>query len=209
MELVLADAQTLVRAGIRQLIESRTGARVSGEAADGQHLLELAGRLHPDAVITEIGLPVMSGLEALAQMRRHYPQIPVLLLSAQATPHNVRTALRLGAAGFVVKDGEPAELDLAISALQRRQTYLSPRAAQAMLERRHDAAIDSTTALTARQHLALIAQGKATKEIASLMGVSVKTVETHRARAMQSLGIVGMSALMRYALNSGLEAAGA
>jgi DNA-binding NarL/FixJ family response regulator len=211
MQLVLADPQTLVRAGIRRLIEAVPGMRVVGEAGDGQQLLQEVGRLHPDAVLTEISLPVMSGLEAMTQIRRHYPQVRVMILSAQASHHNVRSAMRLGAAGFLVKDAEPAELELALSALRKQQTYLSPRVAQTALERRNSAERGDGAALTVRQRqvLALMARGKSTKEIAALMGVSIKTVETHRARTMQSLGLHGVNALMRYALSSGLESAGA
>lgn len=207
MQLVLADAQTLMRAGLRRLIEQLPGQRVIGEAGDGQQLLDLVGRLHPDAVITEIAMPVMSGLEALTQIRRHFPQVPVLILSSLTTHHNVRSALKLGAAGFLVKDAEPVELELALAALRKRQTYLSPRVAQNALDRRRNAHAEEASQLTTRQRqvLALVARGKSTKQVAALMGVSIKTVETHRARAMQSLGIVGINALMRYALSSGLD----
>lgn len=207
MQLILADGHTLMRAGLKRLVEDLPGMRVLGEAAEGQELLELVGRLHPDAVITEIALPGMSGLEALTQIRRHYPQVAVLVLSSQATTSVVRSALRLGAGGFLVKDAEPAELALALAALRKQQTYLSPRIARTALDRRRSAAPDEAGALTQRQRqvLALVARGKSTKEIAALMGVSIKTVETHRARLMQTLGLHGTHALMRYALNSGLD----
>lgn len=209
MQLVLADAQTLMRAGFKRLLEELPGVRVLGEAGDGQQLLDQISRLHPDAVLIDINLPGMSGLEALTQIRRHYPQVSVLIVSSQATAHNVRTALRLGAAGFLVKDAEPLELELALAALRKHQTYLSPRIARNALDRRRNAqrGEQNEATLTARQRqvLSLIARGKSTKEIASLMGVSIKTVETHRARSMQALGIHGINALMRYALSSGLE----
>lgn len=207
MQLLLADSQALMRAGLRRLIEAQPGYRVLGEANDGQQLLELTSRLHPDAVISELNLPGMSGLEALTQLRRHYPQVAVLMLVGTATPHQLRLALKHGAAGLLVKDAEPVELELALAALRKHQTYLSPRIAQNALDRRRNQRAEEIAQLTARQRqvLALIGRGKSTKEIAALMGVGIKTVETHRSRAMQSLGIYGINALMRFALSSGLD----
>lgn len=148
MQLVLADPHTLVRAGIRRLIEAQPGLRVAGEAGDGQQLLELIARLHPDAALIEINLPLMSGLEALAQIRRHYPQVPVLILSAQSSPQNVRSALKAGAAGFLVKDAEPLELELALAAIRKRQTYISPSIAQNALDRRRNPRAEEASTLT-------------------------------------------------------------
>lgn len=207
MRIVLADSQTLVRAGLRQLIERIGGMHVVGEAGDGQQLLELIGQLHPDAALCEIQLPQMSGLEALTQMRRHYPQVQVLMVSSQTGAHYVRTAIKLGAAGYLVKDAEPLELELALQSLRKQQSYLSPSVADSAMERRRNPRIEDRATLSIRQRqvLKLIAKGKSTKEIAALMGVSNKTVETHRARAMQTLGLHGINALMRYAVHNDLE----
>jgi len=208
MRLILAEPQTLVRAALARLIEQQAHVQVVGEAADGQHLLELAGRLHPDVIISEINLSRMSGLEALAQIRRHYPEIFVLMLSAQTDSHAVRGALKLGAAGFLSKNAELAELQLALSAVERKQVYLSPEIAHLAFERRGATQrVEDNVALTPRQRqvLQLIARGKSTKEIAGLMGVSIKTVETHRARMMQALGLFGTNALMRFAIRQGLD----
>ncbi|TAJ26357.1 MAG: response regulator transcription factor, partial [Bosea sp. (in: a-proteobacteria)] len=103
MRLIMAEPQTLVRAGLIRLLEQQAGAEVIGEADDGQQLLELAGRLHPDVVVSELALGRMSGLEMLSQLRRHYPEIAVLMISSQLDSHSVRTALKLGAAGFLGK----------------------------------------------------------------------------------------------------------
>lgn len=207
MRIVLADSQTLVRAGLRQLIEKISGMQVVGEAGDGQQLLELIGLLHPDAALCEIQLPQMSGLEALTQIRRHYPQVQVLMVSSHSAAHYVRTAIKVGAAGFLVKDAEPLELELALHALRKHQTYLSPSVADSAMERRRNPRLEdhATLSIRQRQVLKLIAKGRSTKEIAALLGVSNKTVETHRTRAMQTLGLHGINALMRYAMQNDLE----
>ncbi len=207
MRIVLGESQTLVRAGLRRLLEEHTHTQVVGEAADGQQLLELTGRLRPDAVLTEINLPLMTGLEALVQIHRHYPEVSVLILSSLTDGQHVRSALRNGAAGFMAKDAEPAELGIALRAVERRQVYLSPAISHKAVERRTGLRHEDNVDLTPRQRqvLQLIARGKSTKEIGGLMGVSVKTVETHRARLMQSLGLYGTNALMRYAIRIGLD----
>ncbi|MDD3764949.1 MAG: response regulator transcription factor [Nevskiales bacterium] len=207
MRIVLAEPQTLVRAGLRTLLEQHASAEVIGEAADGQTLLELVGQLRPDAVVTEINLPQISGLEALVQIKRHYPEVPVIVLSAMVDGQHVRGAIRGGAAGFLSKDAEPVELGLALRAAERQQVYLSPAISHRAVERRNGQRMEDRVELTPRQRqvLQLIARGKSTKEIAALMGVSVKTVETHRARLMNSLGLYGTNALMRYAIRTGLD----
>ncbi len=208
MRVVLADSRTLVRAGLRHLLAEHTDAEIVGEADNGQALLELVGQMRPDAVLTEIDLPQLTGIEALVQIHRHYPEVAVLILSSLTDGQHVRAALRSGAAGFIDKNAEPVELSLALRAAQRRQIYLSPSISHSAVERRNSGvrAEDSVT-LTPRQRqvLQLIARGKSTKEIAALMGVSIKTVETHRARLMNSLGLYGTNALMRYAIRTGLD----
>lgn len=207
MRIVLCEPQALVRAGLKRLIEESTSAKVIGEAGDGQQLLELASRLRPELAISELNLPTMSGMEALQQLRRHYPDVQVLLLGGPAEPQQVRGALQLGASGFLSKDADPAELPLALTAMARRQTYLSPAVSHLAFERRGSQRVEDEVQLTPRQRqvLQLIARGKSTKEIGGLMGVSHKTVETHRMRLMHALGLYGTNALMRYAIRLGLD----
>ncbi|SFF33508.1 two component transcriptional regulator, LuxR family [Fontimonas thermophila] len=208
MRIILADPRTLVRAGLKRLLQEHTDAQIVGEVADGQALLEKVGQLHPDAVLTEIELPKITGIEALVQIHRHYPEVAVLILSSLTDGQHVRAALRHGAAGFLDKDADPMELHLALRAVQRKQIYLSPSISHAAVERRGGALRqEDQVMLTPRQRqvLQLIARGKSTKEIAALMGVSIKTVETHRARLMNALGLYGTNALMRYAIRTGLD----
>lgn len=207
MKIVLADAHNLVRAGLRVLIENGGKDQIVGEARDGQELLSLVARLRPRLAIVELDLPVVNGPDALGQIRRHYPEVSVMMLAGRADGSQVRSAMRHGAAGFMVKQAEPAELDLALRAIERGQSYLSPAVSGSVVQRR-GSRVEDSAALTPRQRqvLSMIGNGKSTKEIAGLLGVSVKTVETHRARLMQSLGLYGTNALMRLALRWGLDA---
>ncbi|MGQ0699751.1 MAG: response regulator [Panacagrimonas sp.] len=207
IKIVLAESQSLIRAGLRVLLESQAHAEVVGEAADGQELLSVVGRLRPRAVLAELDLPVVSGLEALAQIRRHYPEVAVLLLAARVEAGQVRSALRLGAAAFLTLQAEPAELGLALRSVEKQQVYISPAVSHLLLDRRDGTRVEDSARLTNRQRqvLTLIGKGKSTKEIAQLLGIGVKTVETHRARLMEALGLYGTNALMRVALRWGLD----
>ena len=208
IKIVLAESQTLIRAGLRLLLETEANAEVIGEAAEGQELLSIVGRLRPRAALVELDLPVVNGMDALNQIRRHYPEVAVLLLAARPEPHQVRTALRQGAAGFLSKQAEPGELGLALRSVDKQQTYISPAVSNLLLDKRDNTRVEDSAMLTHRQRqvLTLIGKGRSTKEIAQLLGVSVKTVETHRARLMQALGLYGTNALMRTALRWGLDA---
>lgn len=208
IKLVLAEGQALVRAGLKLLLETQAHAEVVADTGDGQELLSLVGRLRPRAALVELDLPGVSGLDALSQIRRHYPEVGVLLLASRPEPGQVRSALRQGAAGFLTKQAEPQELGLALRSLERQQTYISPAVSNLLLDRRDQTRVEDSASLTHRQRqvLTLIGKGKSTKEIAQLLGVSVKTVETHRARLMQALGLYGTNALMRTALRWGLDA---
>ena len=207
IKVVLAESQTLTRAGLRLLLEMRSQAEVISEVAEGQELLSAVGRLRPRVAIIELDLPVVNGLDALVQIRRHYPEVAVVLLADRPEPGQVRNALRQGAAGFLTRQAEPQELALALRAVDRGQVYISPAVSHLLVNRRDPTRVEDSAQLTPRQRqvLTLIGKGRSTKEIAQLLGVSVKTVETHRARLMQALGLYGTNALMRVALRWGLD----
>ncbi len=209
MRLVLADSQPLIRAGIRKLCEAIVGIEVLGETGDGQQLLELVARQQPDLALIDLTLPTINGLDVLQQIRRHYPQTMVMVLSARSEASQVRAALKAGAVGYLSKQGEAVELELALKAVAKRQTYLSPSVSHTLVGVRKSARAEDSVTLPRRQQqvLQMIARGKSTKEIAQLMGISTKTVETHRARMMDALGLYGTNALMRYAIRTGLEGA--
>lgn len=209
MRIVLGDELTLVRAGVRHLLEAITEPKleVLGESGDGQALLQLVSQHRPDLVIVEHVLTSMGGQEVTQQIRRHYPEVKVLFLTSRTEPNHVRNAMHAGAIGYVVKEAEPVELTLALRAVAKGQNYLSPKIAAAAFDRRVRGRDEREGVLTARQRqvLRLMARGKSTKESAALMGVSVKTVETHRARLAGVLGLYGVNALMRFAIKAGMD----
>jgi DNA-binding NarL/FixJ family response regulator len=208
VSIVYADGQPLVRAGIRRLLETLEGVSVLAEAEDGRELLERVVARRPQLVLTELHLPQVSGIEAAKRIIRHMPGTRVLFLSGQAEQSQVRAAVKTGASGFLSKGGEPAELELAIRAVMRGQLYISPSVSLHAIERRRAQRVEESVILSARQRevLRLVGRGKTTKEIASLLNIGSKTVETHRARLMQALNLPNTHALMHFAVRAILEA---
>lgn len=207
--ILLADDHALVRAGIRALLEKLPGVVVVGEAGDGREALALLPQLQPDVLLTDIAMQGLGGLALAAQVVRDQPAVKVLILSMHANEEYVVQALSSGVSGYLLKDAVAMELSLALAALARGETYLSPAISRRVL----DAYLARTTgtaapadALTPRQRetLRLIAEGKNTKQIADELGVSVKTVETHRAELMRRLDIHEVAGLVKYALRTGI-----
>jgi DNA-binding NarL/FixJ family response regulator len=205
--LVLADDHALVRAGIRALLEKIPGVAVVGEAGDGRAALDVLAQEKPDVLLTDITMRGMGGLALAAEVARLHPTVRVLVLSMHANEEYVLQALQAGAAGYLLKDAVAAELALALATLAGGETYLSPAISRRVLEayfRSSTGAIPGPLTMRQRETLRLIASGKNTKEIAFQLGISVKTVETHRAELMRRLGIHDVAGLVRYALNAGL-----
>jgi len=208
IRVLLADDHTLVRAGIRALLESIDQVEVVAESEDGREALELIGKHRPDVALLDIGMR-LSGLEVAKRTETESPRTRVLILSMHADPSYVTQALRAGVAGYLVKGAAVAELPLAIKAVMNGETYLTPKISRSLVERFLDdgeESADPLAGLTARQReiLQLIAEGRTTKEIAGLLDVSVKTVETHRARLMERLDIHDVPGLVRFAIRAGL-----
>ncbi len=203
---LLADDHHLVRAGIRALVEDIDGATVVGEAGDGREAVALAVKHHPDIAILDINMRELNGIDAAARIATEARGVRVLMLSMHTTEDFVRRALRAGASGYLVKDSAPLELQMAIEALLRGETFLSSRVSKGLVARMlgdsPGPAETSLDALTPRQReiLQLIAEGKSTKEIAFTLKVSVKTVETHRGALMERLGIHDVAGLVLYAV---------
>jgi DNA-binding NarL/FixJ family response regulator len=205
------DDHALVRAGLRSLVEDQPGYEVVAEGGDGSDVERLLKEYSPDILLLDISMKHMSGLDALRQWREHYPDVQILVLSMHATPDYVLAALRLGARGYLLKDAAAQELDLALQALARNESYLSPGIAQtviqsAIVENRPRESSTGATALTPRQTeiLRLIARGCSTRDIAQGLGLSVKTIDTHRSQIMDRLNLHDVPSLVLYAVRKGL-----
>jgi len=205
---LLAEDHHLVRAGIRSILEDMPGLEVVAEASDGPEALKLVALRAPDIVLLDIALPGMNGLDAAARIARDHPRVRVVILSMHANEEYVSQALRAGAVGYLLKDSTVPELGLAIAAVQRGETYLSPAVSRRVIEGyvRQSQADGPLEGLTPRQRdvLRLIAEGRSTRDIAKALGVSIKTVETHRAHLMERLDIRDVAGLVRYAIRTGL-----
>ncbi len=197
---LLVDDHVLVRAGLAALIGRLDGWEVVGEAGDGEAALVLAEALVPDVVIMDVSMPVLDGIEATRRMVKQYGTA-VLILSMHASKEHVCEALRAGARGYLVKTSTGLELELALTAVARGEVWLSPTIANAVVDDLRSVSSPASP-LTPRQLdvLRKIAEGKSTREVAHLLGVSVKTVETDRAQIMERLDIHNVAGLVRYAL---------
>lgn len=209
IRVVLADDHTLVRAGIRKLLETLLEVSIVGEADDGLALLTLVQQQQPDLVLLDIAMPGLNGLEAAARLCKVAPAARVLMLSMHQNEEYVRQALRCGAAGYMLKDAAPVELALAIQAVMRGETYLSPSVSKGVVNDYVQRLRDDDnpgSGLTPRQTevLQLIAEGHSSKEIARRLDLSVKTVETHRSQLMKQLDIHEVAGLVRFAMRNGL-----
>ena len=209
IRVVLADDHALVRAGIRALLERLPGVEVVGEAANGREALELVEKSAPNVILLDISMAELGGLEALPRIVKDFQAVKVLMLSRHANEEYVLRALRSGASGYMLKEAAAEELELAINAVAQGKTYLSPSISRTVVESylQHAPGEEGPLEqLTARQRevLQLIAEGKNTKEIASLLDISIKTVEAHRLQLMARLDIHDVPGLVRFAIRSGL-----
>ena len=209
LRVLLADDHTLVRAGLRKLLESMPEIEVVGEADDGLALLQLAQQLQPNLVLMDIAMPGLNGLETTARLGKTQPDVRVIILSMHQNEEYVRQALRNGAVAYLLKDSAPMELELALKAVLRGETYLSPAVSRGIVTdyvQRLRADEQPGDALTPRQRevLQLVAEGHSTKEIARRLDLSVKTVDTHRSQLMKQLDIHEVAGLVRYAMRNGL-----
>jgi DNA-binding NarL/FixJ family response regulator len=212
IRIVLADDHALVRAGIRTLCESLDGVAVVAEAADGNQVLELVKTHNPDLVLMDIAMKALNGLEATAQIRHEFPRVRVIILSMHGAEEYVQQALNAGAAGYLLKDAAVPELEMAITSVMRDEVYLSPQISRLVVQSymQHAGAVEGPLGmLTSRQReiLQLIAEGHSTKDISFRLGLSVKTVEAHRAQIMERLGIHDIAGLVRFAIRVGLVSA--
>jgi len=209
LRVLLAEDHTLVRAGIRALLESLDGVEVVAEAADGREALRLAQAHAPDILLMDITMKELNGLEATARLAKERSATRVIILSMHADQAYVRQALQAGAAGYLLKGADLAELELALKAVTRGDTYLSPSVSKGLVgdllngKAPEANPLDELT-LRQREVLQLVAEGKTTKEIAGRLNLSIKTVETHRAQLMERLNIHDVAGLVKFAIRVGL-----
>src|SRR6202167_4655240 len=208
---LLADDHTLIRAGLRMVVEAQSHLSVVGEANNGRDAVALAEALKPDVVVMDIGMPSLNGIEAAREIHKTLPDTQIVMLSMHSDEGYVLRALKAGAKAYLLKDSAEADLAQAIRAAAAGKSFFSPAVGKVLLEDymrklRRTGAEDSYELLSPREReiLQLVAEGKSSKKIATLLNLSVYTVETHRARVMQKLNLRGIPELTLYAVRKGI-----
>jgi RNA polymerase sigma factor (sigma-70 family) len=211
LRLLLADDHTIVRHGLRKILEESREWRVVAEAGDGREAVRLAGELQPDVAILDIGMPMLNGIEATRQIARRAPDVRVLILSMHSDEAYIIQALQAGARGYLLKDTADAELIDAVMAVTRGKSFFSPAVAKVMLDdyvrRLQERGISDrydTLSEREREIFQLIVEGRTNKEIAELLGVSPSTIETHRAHIMEKLDVHSAVEMVLYAVRKGI-----
>jgi DNA-binding NarL/FixJ family response regulator len=208
VRILVADDHQVVRTGLRALLESKSGWQVCAEAANGREAVEKAGQLKPDVAVLDIGMPLLNGVEAKRQIRKLSPQTEILILTMHDSELLIQEVLGVGALGYILKDDADRNLVAAVDALRRHKPYLSSRVSESVS---NPASADGTafnpssrSRLTPRERevLQLLAEGKSNKEVAAILGISVKTAETHRANIMLKLDFHSVTELVRYAVRN-------
>ncbi len=211
LRILLGDDHTIVRQGLRKILEEGRDWQVVAEAGDGRTAVRHAVELQPDVVVLDIGMPLLNGIEATSQIVRRAPSVPVLILSMHAQDAYVTQAVQAGARGYLLKDSAGAELVNAVEAVVAGKSFFSPGVARTMLDDYRKRLADGQTAdryeaLSEREReiFQLIAEGHSNKEIANLLSVSTATVETHRAHILQKLDVHNTAELVLYAVRRGV-----
>lgn len=205
IRVVLADDHVLVRQGLRSLLE-REQFQVVGEASDGQEVIRLTEQFHPDIAVLDISMPTLNGIDATRELTRSCPKTKTVLLTQHEEEQYIHEALQAGVRGYVLKSQVASDLVHSIQQVSRGGFYLSPGVSQAVVEAYRTRSERPADPLSSRERqvLQLIAEGRSTKDVASLLGISVKTAESHRSRLMQKLDIHETATLVRYAVRRGL-----
>jgi DNA-binding NarL/FixJ family response regulator len=205
--ILLADDYAVVRRGLRALLEAQPGWKVVAEASNGREAVDQATRLRPDIAILDINMPGLNGLDATRLIRKAVPEVRVLVLTAFHTQEMIEKALRAGVRGYLLKSDAETDLVAAVKALIEGRTFFTSVVSDAVVERlRQDTEDRTQPVLTVREAeiVQLLAEGKSNKEVASILGISARTVENHRAQVMQRLSLRSFSELIRYAIRNGL-----
>jgi DNA-binding NarL/FixJ family response regulator len=210
LQILIADDHEVARKGIRALLEGHPGWKVCGEARDGREAVEYAGKLKPDVVLLDIGMPNLNGLNAARQILANDPETRILVLTMHDSDQVVREVLAAGARGFLLKSDAGRDLVAAVEALQRQRTFFTTKVAQMVLEGYLHPGSESQHpvqhVLTPRERevIQLLAEGKSTKEVAVALNLSVKTAETHRTNLMRKLDLHSVADLTIYAVRNGI-----
>lgn len=207
IHVVLVDDHTLVRAGLRALLDELPDVSVVAEAGDGASGLEAVRRCRPELLITDLTMPGMNGIELTERATREFPDLRVIVISMFSSKEHVMRAIRAGASAYLLKDAAESELRLALAAVNRGESYMSEGASRQVADSSGgDAVTDPLALLTPRQRevLTLIAEGVTTKQMAHHLSVSPKTIEAHRKALMDRLGIRDVAGLVRLAVRAGL-----
>jgi len=207
--ILLADDHTIVRQGLRKMLEERPEWEVVGEAGDGREAVRQAEQHRPDVAIVDVAMPLLNGIETTRQLVRKVPGIRVLILSMHADEAYVTQILKAGASGYLLKDSADVDLFRAITAVVQGQSFFSPAIARLMVDeyvRPRPEGIDRFETLSHREReiFQLVAEAKTNKEIAALLGISPSTVETHRARIMEKLDLHSATEIALYAVRRGV-----
>lgn len=215
--ILLADDHEVVRAGLRALLEEQNGWEVVAEAVDGRDAVDKVGKFKPDVVVIDIAMPSLNGLEAVRQIVKAVPNTKVLVLTMYDSDPLIQQVLQAGARGYLLKSDAGRDLVSAIDALRRNKTFFTPKVSQMVLEgyldkspkERQVEGESESLRLTSRQReiVQLLAEGKSSKEVAAVLGLSVKTAETHRANIMRKLDCHSVTELVRYAIRNHIIAA--
>jgi len=211
MRILLADDHAVLRAGLRMLLNAQPDMEVVGEAEDGREAVEKVATLQPDLVLMDIGMPKMNGLEASRQIKKRYPAVQILILTMHANEEYLFQVLQAGGSGYVLKKAADYELIGAIRTVRRGEVFLYPEVTKLLIQDylqrvREGAESDRFEVLTERERevLKLIAEGHTAQEIADILVVSPKTVQTHRTNIMDKLGLHSRAELVQYALRKGI-----
>jgi DNA-binding NarL/FixJ family response regulator len=208
--ILVADDHAVVRAGLRTLLESRAGWQVCAEAANGREAVEMAGRLKPDVAVLDISMPLLNGIEATRQLRKLSPETEVLILTMHDSDEMVQQVVEAGGRGYILKDDADRNLIAGVDAMRRHKPYFSSRLARSFAPmglRGGEPGVPTRRSkgrLTQREReiVQLLAEGKSNKEVAGVLGISVRTAETHRANIMLKLDLHSVVDLVRYAVRN-------
>ena len=209
MRILVADDHDIIRRGLKQLLTSRAGWEVCGEAKTGREAVTLAERLKPEIVVMDITMPDLNGLEATRRIHKLFPKMGILILTLHFSDQLLRDIVEAGARAYIMKSDADRDLISAIEALANHRTFFTARAAEMLLDRFSQNSVPDPEAhlrnrLTSREReiVQLLAEGKSSKEVAVALGISVKTAETHRANIMKKLDMHSVSEVVRYAVKN-------